>query len=442
MKIDDLLRYEETERDYVRTHGHRAVFDGFVSDATKIYADRLVPDRLGFHRAGAPLSALLLLYEQTVVYVPPTSKEVVQQRLGMKWDQFLALVERGCVQPIIGHPSHYARKAHINDLFSFKPPSVWARGDELARRFANADEHWEVAQRVLPLEEMVREAWVHAKYKKHFPHLTEKNLRERIATEICTNYVDLCIYGYEPIATGLATLPDRAWSVRRLLEASELLTYPTLMGLGGTPNYGISAPVAVAEAAGSEYLCLPEIRQFGPEVQLLLEGLALQVPTTMDVDTLVQFHQDGMARHLWSALQNLEYRVATAQATELDELVDSAVVAEQIIQSTLQDVRGVTFGSLRSAARRRVHPWTDLTVKLGSTLGVTAAAHGPLGLDWLNAALAGAQFAGLMFAFKGYDRLTAAAEKRLVEHLMRRKTSSLAVQLWWLSNWQHRQLAD
>lgn len=438
MDTNALLLYEEKERAFARTQGAKAVTEGFVSNATAIYSDLNPTDRLGFYRNGAPLPALLFLYETTVVYIPPADRSTIQRKLGVKWRDLLRLIEKGCIQPIIGHPTHYANRAHFDELFEYMPPSVWARGDELARKFANADEYWEMAESLLSLDEMAQVSWIRAKFQRHFPHLGERELSRRIATEVGTNFVDLCIYGYEPLARDLAGLSNLDWSTRRILETSELLTYPTLIGLGGTANYGLQTAPAVAEAASNAYIAPSPLRLVSGEAQLLLEGLSISAPGSIDVELILNFHKDGMSTHLWLALEELESKVAEVQLAEGGDLLESAVVAANVIRSTMREVRSVGYSALRSRTAATSRPWTDLTVKLGSTAAVTVAAHAPLGLDWVEAAVAGAGFASTMFAFKKFDAVTARVEERIVRHVAERHSSRLATQLWWLSDWRER----
>jgi hypothetical protein len=440
MNQDDLASYEQRERAYVRQHGRRAVVDGFVDDATKIYVDLDLSSHLGFHRGGAPLSALLLLYEQTVVYVPPSSRQSIEYRMGMSWDHILMLIERGSIQPIIGHPLHYAGKGYFDDLMTFHPPSIWARGDELARRFAHGDEYWALARRIVPIDEMCAQPWIRAKWRRHFPRVSAENLAERIRTEIYTNFVDLCIYGYEPIACDLVALADRGWAARRILELSELLTYPTLMGLGGTANYGLSAASAIEAALQRGYIGSPDIRFLGPEVDILLNGLAIKVPTDLDPDLVVQFHQDGMASKLWRSLEELELLVAEEVAPPEDELVESAVTAQRAVETTMREIRSVGYGAMRSKAERIVRPWTDMTLKIGSAAALAAATHAPLGNDWMSAGIAGASGSSLLAVLKKFDDVTAAVERRVVDFIAERRTSKLATQMWWLAKWRQEVL--
>src|SRR4051812_30044591 len=181
-------------------------------------------------------------------------------------------------------------------------------------------------------------------------------------------------------------MSDPGWSARRLLEISELLTYPTLMGLGGTANYSLSSAGAIEEAARHQYTGRAEFRSVGPEAHLLLDGLSISTPSHLDADLITQFHRDGMSRRLWQALEKLETQVAEVELSAIDQLVDSAVIAEDIVRSTMREVQGVGYQARQSETRRRIQPWTDLTVKLGSTMAITVAAHAPLGLDWVTSA--------------------------------------------------------
>lgn len=436
MKRGDLEEYEERERSYVRSVGHRAMLGDFVGNASEIYANVRKSRRRAFHRSGSPLSALLLLYQQTVVYIPPASKKLIESRLGLKWDDLLELAERGCLQPVIGHPTHYAKKGHFDELLELGPPSVWARGDELARGFAGADEYWDIARALLPLEAMVQVPWLRQKYAAHFPRLGAQDLSERIEIELCTNFVDLCIYGYEPLARDLGALPDHDWSTRRILEVSELLTYPTLMGMGGTPNYGLSTDGAVRVAERHQYLGRVQYRELGVEAPILLEGLSISVPDQMGPSDVVQFHKDGMADHLWKALSALEHEVVVAQKESMGGLLDAAATAQEIVQQTLREVRGVVYGSERSRIHQSILPQVDLTMKVGSAVALTLAAHGPLGLDWTSAILGGTGAAGTLWAIKKFDSATARVEESLAERIASRGSSRLASQLWWLSGWK------
>lgn len=436
MKLSDLEEYEERERIYVRTIGDKAVRNGTVVDAARIYQDKKVAGRVGFRRAGAPLKALLLLYPTTVVYVPPTSQDRIERQFGMGWSTFLELAEAGSVTPIIGHPTHYQRKAFFNDLFYLNPASVWARGDELAHHFAGAAEYWNIAMAEVPAEEMATLGWVRAKFRNHFPNVSSQALIERAATEIRTNFVDLCIFGFEPLARNYAALSDLSWGARRILEVSELLTYPSLLGMGGVPSYGINNDRAIAAASDLLlWLQAPERRTLRSEAMLLVEGLSLRVPEDLASSDVAAFHAEGMARRLWAALDELEGQVSRA-AEDADELVQASVVAEGIIREALQEVSGLSHSLDRKQTIRRAGTTSDMSLKIGTAAALTVASHGILGLDWIAATIAGAGTSPAVWALRAFGEAAEACEVRLSDWIATRKYGGFAVQLWWLNNWR------
>lgn len=438
MKAAQLIQYEEAERQFVRDHGSGAAPNGYVSSIEPIYSDKQLPNRVGFHRAGSPLSALLLLYEATVVYVPPAPMSALERRLGMTWNDFIEIANRGHIRPIVGHPIHYARRGHFDQLFEIRPPSVWARGDELAHQFADASEHWDRARALVPAQRMASTPSMRAKYKRHFPGLRQAQLEARIAEEIWTNYVDLCIYGYQPLADLMGTLSDLEHGAMRIMQLSELLTYPSLVGMGGIPNYGV-ADAGTVEAVREELLLRGPVRmrQFGPELEILTSGIQLSVPDQISPEMLGDFHDDNMARHMWRALAALETRVVD----DVDDLGDVAVVAEKASEAVKEGLRQVSLAVNSGLPRRRGRNrrLTDMALKTGSGTALSVAAHQVLGLDWGQSLLAGAGLAQGLWSYSAFPEAVAKAESIVSERLMRREFGDLAAQLWWLVDWQRRQ---
>jgi hypothetical protein len=210
-------------------------------------------------------------------------------------------------------------------------------------------------------------------------------LRERIAIEIQTNFVDLRIFGCEPLARAYANHFESK-SARRLLELSELLTYSSLMGMGGTPNHGLKSIQAIT-ATQEAPLNVNVGRPIGPEAKVLTDGMRLGVPDLSGAD-IIQFHGDGMSRVLWKALEQLEREVADASPATLDDVAEAS------------------------------------------------AAHGALGLDWVQSTLAGIQGAGGLWALRVFDKATRELEWLVANEVTGRRAGRRAVQLWWLDEWR------
>lgn len=136
--------------------------------------------------------------------------------------------------PLIGHPTDYTDSC-FKELFELNPPSVWARGISLMNVF---NMNFENAQEVLPLKRIAAFSNVRKNWRWHYPHATEEQLTKNIIRELSTLYADLVVFGFQDVANNLVELgiPDYQL-VKYLNGLNELLTYPNLFGLGGTPVF-------------------------------------------------------------------------------------------------------------------------------------------------------------------------------------------------------------
>ena len=352
MKLARLQEIEDEQRQEVIRIGRAAAPDGYVENIRAIYPKMYLPRRFAFYRRGAPLAALMLLYEKCVVYIPPAGTAELHQRCRMSFDLLMDYAESGAIQPVVGHPVDYASGKHFDRLFELKPPSVWARGDELAQSFAGGPQHWDRARSLLSIDRYADLGWLRAKWRRHFPNLSENELTNRLHVELCTNFVDLCIFGYEPLAEAIARETDASFSAEKLLEMSELLTYPFLMGIGGTPNYGFESPEVIQAARAFAYTETPVPKHVGFEADILLKGLNIDVATNAGPDIVRQFHADGMAKRLWASLEELEVAVARpAPGKDANSLIDTSIRAEGLIKDALREINAASKEARRATIR-------------------------------------------------------------------------------------------
>lgn len=425
--------YERREREIANKFAPKAMAGDFVKNAQELYRDRTLSTRVAFHRSGAPLSALLFLYEQVVVYVPPATKETLRARLGIAWDDFVALTEKRCIIPVIGKPANYARQKHFGALFELAPASVWARGDELALEFANGHDYWSKVNHDHPSGSLPVDPLTKAKYRQHFPLLESAALERRIDHEIRTNYVDLCIYGFEPLADFLLSPGAGADGTRKLLQISELVTYPSLMGMGGTPNYGLESGNAASMAMAAPQL-RPALRHVGPEAALLVEGLSLATPAHIDPRLVIDFHKDSMAATLWDALGALETKLDASYA-DADDLVARADSARFAINEALREVNGAGYILRNKKALDRFDNLARFTVKLSPLLPLATLIWSPFDQQLLDGAV---HMVGVVGAAASYHHRNAIAntlQLQLAHHLSSRQLDGMATQLWWLTKW-------
>lgn len=434
MRRTELVRYEEQERALARQLGKRSVEAGVVTSLKPVFEDLHCPKDLGALRRGAHLGALTLLYPATTVFVPPSTEQILRQRLGMSLTHFLELADRGIVKPLIGHPSEYADLPHLDGLLHRRPASVWARGDEVAHAFADAAEYWLQARKFLDLDGIKVVRWVRRKWKSQSPFLSDEELSRKIETEICTNFVNLCIFGYEPLARQIAALPHPGWTALRLLEMNEVIAYPELICIGGTPNYGLHDRELIEQTRAS-YL-IPGRAEFLPaSTEFLMSGLNLRLPHDLSADAIVEFHNTGAAKHLWKALRAVEGEIErTPNQLSIPRLAEAANDFKVVAQRSLDEARDISFELSRRRIRDRAESVLELGVKAGSTvsIGVAAGAYfGPV-VGTLAAAMAGIGLTNITTGTKAVKDALAKLSDAITDHLLSRKFSPAATHLWWV----------
>jgi len=436
MHLGELEEYEARERAHARATGRACAPSGFIRDLKPLFADQRFPRRLGVHRSGAPLDFLLLLYPSTIVYVPPTSKKQLEARVGMPVRELVELQRYGFVCPVIGHPTDYAGLDYFDELLERRPPSIWARGDEVAHAYADAGAYWDEVRERVPLSEMARLPWVRAKWRRHWPQATEDELTSKIKIELGTNYVDLCIFGYGPLAQAVVGLEDVDWVARRLLELNEVATYPQLIGAGGTLNYGIGE-AAVIEAVQQDLLMRPSTRFLGPEAEIISTGLGLPPVSRLGAEELKAFHESGAAKRLWKALDLLEAEVQPLDAADSgdDALREAAAQATSLVKEAVRESETISYSSRRTTMEERASVLGQV-MKVAPSVGVGATATLAYGENPVAALLATAGTLSFAHTVSQLNpvrkRLLQRLDDAIVDHLMSREFTPLTTQFWWL----------
>ncbi len=428
MKPDDLKQMEADQRAYARLHGGGAVSGIDVVDIRPIYQDMKLPDGFGVQRKDAPLHILCFLYPAVVVFVPPSSGQLLEQRFGMSLESFVELQDKGIVKPLIGHPTDYADLPHLDPILKRKPPSVWARGDELAHAFANAGEYWEDARRLIPLERIRRLKWVRRKWASHYPRLNSKQLSKQIDTEICTNYVNLRIFGEHQLAEWSITASDADDIAHRLLALNEFLTYPHLLGIDGTMNYGIEE-ANVLESIRGVPLFPTNSQRIDKSAEILLSSLKIEFPEPIMADAIIDLHRKGVGKHLQAAVKALEAELVDASVEENSEaLNETSLAAQEIIRTALLEARGLAYETARGTVQRN----TALAMRAGSLAGVAGVAFSTGAVAGLIAAALAGMTVTTFLSRPPFGDYVKRAEQALVDRLMKRKFSPLATHIWWV----------
>lgn len=432
MQAPELTIYEKTERAFARQRGVRGAAGGVIHDMAPVFGDQRLPQRHALQRGGAPLAPLLFLYPTTIVFLPPTDQRTLEARAGMPLEYLVELQHHNVVLPILGHPADYAELSHFDPILNMRPPSLWARGDEVAHVYGCAAEHWTTARAVLPFERILEVPWVREKWSAHHPDISETELDDRIVIEVATNFVNLCIFGWEPLARDIAQAESASALVHRLLLMNELLTYPQLMGAGGTPNYGLSRRDAITEAQ-SRLLADTNCEFVSAHAELLLEGLHLSVPCGVTPDAIKEFHRLDLASHLWGALEELEHDLVELRGADVnDDLECRAHDAAILLESGFREAHNIALVEREKKLSTRVRLALDVATKLGSATTIAAGAALGFNLPAFTAALAGISTAAFVARLELYDHAAKALDARILDALLRRGASGLATQIWWL----------
>jgi hypothetical protein len=432
MEREELQHYEEAERERARKWSAEAVDGGVIRDLRPVYRDLLLPDSYGVQRHRAPLQALLFLYPTTIVFIPPTTEDYLRERVGMEWENFLELCDNGIIKPIIGHPTEYANLPHLDSLLRRHPPSVWARGDEVAHYQAGATAFWDQARKVLPLKDLLKVRWVREKWKRQYPHLAGRSLTQQIEIELCTNYVNLCIFGYENAANTLLQSRDAGLIARKLLEWNEVATYPQLLGVGGTMNYGAESKRHVEAAIAQLSPVTFDGSFLGEHVHLLLQGLDLTLPSQLDADTVKSFHAEGLAHHLWAAMEALEQELRKGIMGDFGgPIIDVSLHTEEIIQKAMAEVKSITY----DRQRRRVDNGVSYVMK-SISIAAIASTTNLLEIGTVGALLAGVSATGFAARTSPFDKTVQRIERAIADWIMSAEFSSLATHIWWVRRWR------
>ena len=368
MDTEALREYERRERDKVIKSLPAGISNGVLKDIKTLYPDVRLAEFHALARKGVPINLLCFLYPQTAVFVPPESRQKLELRFGLGFESLLELSEKRIIIPLISHPVDYANRPHLDPLLKLNPPAVWPRGLALLE-VLGVESLFEEAARRLPLDQMASLPQLKHKWRTHYSGLSATELRTKIKEELMTNYIDLIIFGYRDIAEKVISINDPATIAVLLLLANETLTYPLLFGIGGTPNYPDHYYKEIAEKGlfgrvEKKPFIIPEC------LEILLDGLKIDISGNIDADTVAEFHKEGLSNRLWKALNAFEKAVPRVKDTE--EILHRADKLQSLVRETIRDVQDSLFRRSREKTRKRVS-W--LFKAGGASIGFAAASQ-------------------------------------------------------------------
>jgi hypothetical protein len=312
----DLMEYKELQEYGMKQYEKglksckAATKKGIIIDITKVYEDLKLPKLYVLQRK-APINLLVFLYPCTLTYLPPTTKENLQQILGMDLNAFIELAKYGLVRPLIGHATYYAELPHFDPIFELKPPAIWDRSYAVVDAMGK-NELFEDGKKKLPLEKITNVPWIRKRWTNYYPVLSRQHTKfeERIKTDFVNYYVDLCIFGHKALADIIAYTPSANDVALQLIASTEVISDPWLIGLGGSPQYLFDPEQYVRDWQKRKFHKVKPF--FIPQVaKCLLDELELSFPEKVSIDEILQFHRDNLSADLWRVISDLKKEVKT-----------------------------------------------------------------------------------------------------------------------------------
>jgi hypothetical protein len=421
MDIDALREYERKEKEKVIGSLPAGISNGILKDIKAYYPDVGLAEFHALARKGAPLNLLCFLYPQVTIFVPPESRQKLELRFGLEFESLLELCAKQIVIPLIGHPIDYANSPHLDPLLNMNPPAIWPRGLTLLE-VLGTESLFQEAEKQLPLDQMTSLPQLKQKWRTYHSSLSASGLRAKIKEELMTNYIDLIIFGYREIAEKIVAISDPAAIAVLLLLANETLTYPLLFGIGGTPNY-----------PDQRYRQFTDQSLFGrvqkkpfivPEyLDILLEGLKINISGKIDADTVIEFHKEGLSHKLWKSLSAFEK--AVPKVKDPNEVLNAADELQSLVKETISGVQDSLFSKAREKTRRRMS-W--LFKAGGASIGFAAASQ------FVPLQIAAAVAGGLPLVLKHLAHINT-LEEWVTDHAMAKQYSPATAHLWHLKRW-------
>jgi hypothetical protein len=363
---DDLLEYEYNEKLFARNISDNIRNKGKVESPKDIYPDIALTETLTYRTGNVPLSHLLLLYEKLVLYIPPSSKEILEKKWSVPFETVISLCEQEYIIPLIGHITEYS-KPHFAPLLKLKPPSIWARGLTLLTELGHEDKIIE-KNCPLPIDKMASVRAIRKKYEQHFPYSAKKDLHEIVKRELLTYYADLWLFGEGELADTLGNISNPELIAERLFITNRICSYPVLFGLGGTANFDLQTFSQTDYNrhfvhSSKDYKIIPK------DLDILLKGVDLHF-NDLTLDKVMEFHSSGAAQELRSALfQFEEYskKIIRSNNRVGNDIEEYLLVAEQFERKIKEVGRDLASPDFRKKVKNIERNW-DYGLRMGGVV--------------------------------------------------------------------------
>lgn len=380
-KRNELLDYHFAQKSIIQNNAAHLRKQGLVKSYRDVYPDiykRISNcESIAYLRGDVPLKLMALIYDVIVVYIPATSKESIEKRYQLKYEELLSLCEHNIVIPIIGNALEYTAP-HFDALFQLANPpySLWARGLGLLDAFGMSN-RLSIAREHLPIDAITQDQKVLTRFQQKLS-LPKEDVKKQIADHIAVLYADLCIFGCESDALELNKLPPED-ILKRLEMMNEIRTYPILFGLESQPNYNTTKLEAIHSIPISpkNFAPLPVPEK---DLEILFEGIGINVDNLTTAD-IIEYHMDGLGKQLRIALsafnnycngnlnENLNLDIFT--------VYDKASIFQRQLHAAIKELTPSTYAAIDRTNKHLTQAFQIGTVAIGTLLPIIADHDSP-----------------------------------------------------------------
>ena len=302
---------------------------------------------VAYIRGSVSIKLMCLLYDVVIVHIPPISKEQIEKRFHLEWDELIKLCQNGLVIPIIENSEFYTSD-HFDRLFKDTSPySLWARGIALLDIF-NMSNTLEIGKRIGLTKKISTDSGIYKKWTAEYGERwiasngneKEDVIKQKIIDDIAVQYADLCIFGCKNEAEKLLVLePLDLYNNLRLLN--EVRTYPILFGLESQANFDkekLLSTSSLLQLNSKSYVpqVIPE-----NELEILYRGIGIEVEDVC-VEAIIEYHNDGLGEKIRAALSSFnsycDKKIRHSEKLNMGTVYERAEDFQKKLESATQDL--------------------------------------------------------------------------------------------------------
>jgi hypothetical protein len=259
-------------------------------------------EEIGYVRGHVPIKLMLLIYDKVVVYIPPHSCKLIEQRFQVTFDELIQLCELNLLIPIIGDVKDYIGE-HFKKLFSLPTPpsSLWARGLALLDVFGMQNA-LEIARENLPIAKIASDREILAKWKKRFRRAPDTRIKEMIYDDLAVLYADLCVFGCEDLAKKIAENDNTREIYMQLQMANEIISYPIFFGMSAQPNFDPAKLGNKVGIAGINHNFKNVPLKITNDYNLLATKIGIDDVNSIPINEIINYQGDRLGENLRQAL--------------------------------------------------------------------------------------------------------------------------------------------